>query len=1086
MAAFRIDNDGTGWGDYYNTGDGVADTSDYVIGTQSMKVTTQTLNTLAGIYNEVSFNLTGRNVRIYVKSPNWSLVSQCVLILGSDGWTLENTATLDIKTRLQNPPNNEWIEIIVPRSAFEIYGSPDWGAINMALFRVKDTNSSFATVKLDSISSFTEGQEGVVSITFDDGYDDMYDVAKPILDTNGFSATAFIIPSLVGETGYVTQSEVNTLHSAGWDISGHSDKNLTTLTSSELTTEISNISNWLSLGNYKGRSLFAYPFGAWNSNVINAIKNDFTAGLNIDGWNNPLSNLSPFRINRQSADKWTTVSMIKGWIDKAVANKEWCIINFHTLVDTLVDSQDFLTSDFTTIIEYLNTNNIPTLPVSEVLEQLNYTRENRSTLDGNDIGLSTVFTTADFKKVSSDDDSFLELTGSQRYSKYLFKKTNERANSSQPFTITWKGKSTVAPSSSTVYLQVYNRNSGAWETVDSDSSTGADTEFPLEGTISTNTAYYYDSSYTVSVRVYQDINPTLVTKSTSGTTTWTCPTGVTSAIVRCWGGGASGGGISTDNVIGRGGGGAGGQYAEKLVSVTPGTNYTCVVAATRTAVAGGDGQNGYDTTFGGTLVVAKGGYRGRSYENGGAKGWCPTTGGVGDIVYIGGSGSNGGAVSTGGAGGGGAGTSGNGGDASGNTGGSGTSEGGGNGGNGISSSGNGVAGIAAGGGGSAGGNTVDTLTTNRTGGNGAMGRMEIEYSVGQTLSVDYINIVFNGIPLNSVRGLYSKGSISDSSTRQVYTKGVATGSSNRSLYTKGTLGSFSERGIYSKGISTNSSTRQIYTRGSVSDSSERGLYTKGISTSSSQRDIYTKGVATTDSERGIYSKGSIQTFSNRTLYTKGVSTNSSQRGIFSIGSIQESSQRDIYTKGIDTSSSEKSIYTTGSLPGSSSRQIHSKGIDTSSSSRSIHSIGGEIGTSERLISSKGKAEGSSERGLYTIGDILVRHGESERLLYTRGAVSSFSTRTLYSVGSLSGTSLRGLYTVSSASVSSERSLYLLAAISTSSERSLYIKASGKGESERSIYLRGEGEVAPPQDIFLIEIDEGVFIGATTGKVYFKI
>lgn len=374
MSIVRVDNNGTGWNDYYEVGDGVADTVDYVVGTQSMNVTTQTLNTFAGIYNEVSFNLTGRNLKIYVKSPNWSLVSQCVLILGSDSWSFGDTVTLDIGTRLVNPPNNEWIEIVVPRSAFEVYGTPDWSAINMALFRVKDTNSSFATVKLDSISSFAEGQQGMVSITFDDGYDDVYDIAKPILDTNGFVATTFVIPSLLGDSGYMLQTEIDALHSAGWDISGHSDLDLTTLTSEQLTTEVSSIITYLQDTDYRGKTLFAYPFGAWNQNVIDELSSFFIAGFNIDGWNNPLSNLSQFRINRQSVDKWTTTTMIQGWIDDAVANKEWCILNFHTLVSTLVDSQDFLTSDFTTIVEYLNTNDILVLPASEALKRCNYTK----------------------------------------------------------------------------------------------------------------------------------------------------------------------------------------------------------------------------------------------------------------------------------------------------------------------------------------------------------------------------------------------------------------------------------------------------------------------------------------------------------------------------------------------------------------------------------------------------------------------------------------------------------------------------------------------------------------------------------------
>jgi peptidoglycan/xylan/chitin deacetylase (PgdA/CDA1 family) len=459
MALVRTDNNGTGWGDYYEAGDSAADTVDYVVGTQSVSVTTQTLNTFAGIYNEVSFNLSGRNIKIYVKSPDWSKVSHCVLILGSDSWTLSDTVTLDIGTRLQNPPDDEWIEIVVPRSAFEVYGSPDWGAIDMALFRIKDNNSSYATVKLDSISSFSEGSGGMVSITFDDGYDDVYDTAKTILDNKDFVATAFIIPSLLGDSGYLTQTEVDSLHSGGWDISGHSDKKLTTLTSGELTTEISSLKTYFSSKNYRGRNLFAFPYGAWNQDVIDEIEGFFTRGFNIDGWNNPLNNLSSFRINRQSVDKWTTTTMIKGWIDAAKDNGEWCILNFHTLVSTLVDSQDFLTSDFTTIINYLDSEEITVLPISEALSFLYNSSGRNLYLLGYDTGNSErglYLSAFDY----GNAERSLYLTGSTTDSGERNLYLSGIYTSSAEFSLYLEGK-TAGSSERALYTEVVNTGSSS-------------------------------------------------------------------------------------------------------------------------------------------------------------------------------------------------------------------------------------------------------------------------------------------------------------------------------------------------------------------------------------------------------------------------------------------------------------------------------------------------------------------------------------------------------------------------------------------------------------------------------------------------
>lgn len=85
------------------------------------------------------------------------------------------------------------------------------------------------------------------------------------------------------------------------------------------------------------------------------------------------------------------------------------------------------------------------------------------------------------------------------------------------------------------------------------------------------------------------------------TTTWTAPTGVTSADVACWGGGGGGGIILNSG----GGGGGGGAFASSTVAVTAGTVYNIVIGNggapdTVATVA--------TSSFNGTTVVAAGGY----------------------------------------------------------------------------------------------------------------------------------------------------------------------------------------------------------------------------------------------------------------------------------------------------------------------------------------------------------------------------------------------------------------------------------------------------------------------------------------------
>jgi len=65
-------------------------------------------------------------------------------------------------------------------------------------------------------------------------------------------------------------------------------------------------------------------------------------------------------------------------------------------------------------------------------------------------------------------------------------------------------KTAVAPAVSTVYLQIYNRNTTTWDTVDSNNTAPINTDFVLTGFVADLTNYK-DGSNVISCRVYQHI-----------------------------------------------------------------------------------------------------------------------------------------------------------------------------------------------------------------------------------------------------------------------------------------------------------------------------------------------------------------------------------------------------------------------------------------------------------------------------------------------------------------------------------------------------------------------------------------------------
>ena len=67
----------------------------------------------------------------------------------------------------------------------------------------------------------------------------------------------------------------------------------------------------------------------------------------------------------------------------------------------------------------------------------------------------------------------------------------------------WEGQTTLVPTSSTVYLQIYNRNTTTWDTVDSDNTSSADVDFILTGNVADLTDYK-DGNTVIACRIYQE------------------------------------------------------------------------------------------------------------------------------------------------------------------------------------------------------------------------------------------------------------------------------------------------------------------------------------------------------------------------------------------------------------------------------------------------------------------------------------------------------------------------------------------------------------------------------------------------------
>ncbi len=116
--------------------------------------------------------------------------------------------------------------------------------------------------------------ENPIMITFDDGYEDNYQYAYPILKKYGFTGTIFIITSLVGQKNYLTWEQIKEMKADGMDFQSHTvtHKSMTELTEQQLRDELVNSKKTLDEQLGQDTQFLAYPTGTYNLYIAKLVK----------------------------------------------------------------------------------------------------------------------------------------------------------------------------------------------------------------------------------------------------------------------------------------------------------------------------------------------------------------------------------------------------------------------------------------------------------------------------------------------------------------------------------------------------------------------------------------------------------------------------------------------------------------------------------------------------------------------------------------------------------------------------------------------------------------------------------------------
>ena len=181
---------------------------------------------------------------------------------------------------------------------------------------------------------------GLVSLTFDDGWRNIYTNGLPLLQKYNLPSTQYLLTETTSYPDYMTVAMMREFQSKGHEIASHtvSHAHLPQLSAAKLATELSKSQTFLR-NNFGAQTAknFASPYGEYNDSVITSIQQYYRSHRSTDVGYNSKDNFNIYNIKVQNITNETTPAQVKAWVDTAVATRTWLVIVYHEVTASAED-----------------------------------------------------------------------------------------------------------------------------------------------------------------------------------------------------------------------------------------------------------------------------------------------------------------------------------------------------------------------------------------------------------------------------------------------------------------------------------------------------------------------------------------------------------------------------------------------------------------------------------------------------------------------------------------------------------------------------------------------------------------------------
>ncbi len=211
----------------------------------------------------------------------------------------------------------------------------------------------------------------LVSLTFDDFFNSMYDTVFPMFKSHDFKGTMYLTTKDLGAPDTMSPEKLREMHDYGFEVGAHTvtHAHLPFLTPQQVEYELAQSKSDISSFAGITAKNFATPYGEYNDPIKQQIGALYRSHRSVDVGYNTKDNFDILNIKAMSATNLTTPETVLGWVDDAIRDKAWLVVVYHDIVDgggTWTNTP----AHMQTVVDGLANRGVPVVSVESALNEV--------------------------------------------------------------------------------------------------------------------------------------------------------------------------------------------------------------------------------------------------------------------------------------------------------------------------------------------------------------------------------------------------------------------------------------------------------------------------------------------------------------------------------------------------------------------------------------------------------------------------------------------------------------------------------------------------------------------------------------------